>query len=208
MAKEIIKENHSLADTDLNSVYPLLAPCKSCLEKKKEKPVHEPLLSRLSEGAQSKLKPVLQNQKKKKKAVQGSESDHFAEYGFGMVAYRNLQWTFVCLFAVLSLVMTPAIIFYSEYDGISNGKYFSGQSLGNMGYSTYSCSLSPLGAGNDNDTVVVPIQCSFGNYNNTYSYGVNPSNLMPNDLCVRDDTLNSECSNNLNATYINAEIES
>ena len=207
MAKEIIKENHSLADTDLNQVYPILAPCKSCLEKKKEKPVSEPLLNKLSVGTHDKLKPVLKNKKKKKALQPGQEDDHFSEYGFGMVAYRNLQFTFVCLFAVLSLVMTPAIIFYSEYDGITDGNYFSGQSLGNMGYSSYACSLIPLGAGEDDTVVSVPIACSFGTYNETYSYGVNPSGLLPNDLCISND-LNSDCTSNLNTTYIDGEIES
>ena len=36
MAKEIIKENHPLNDTDLHVVFPIFSPFKSCLEKKQQ----------------------------------------------------------------------------------------------------------------------------------------------------------------------------
>jgi hypothetical protein len=76
--------------------------------------------------------------------------------GFGMVAYRNLLFTFIILFLILTIIMFPAIMYYKQGTGITNGTMLADYSLGNMGYSTTQCSIIPIGAG-DEDYIYVPI---------------------------------------------------
>jgi len=57
-----------------------------------------------------------------------------------MIAYRDLMFTMFWLFAILSVIMTPAMIFYKNQGGISDPKGFAAPfSLGNFGYSTSQC---------------------------------------------------------------------
>jgi len=44
LAKEIIKENHPLAETPKYVSFPVLTPCKSCLEDHKTHDHNEPLI--------------------------------------------------------------------------------------------------------------------------------------------------------------------
>jgi hypothetical protein len=59
-------------------------------------------------------------------------------YGFGIIAYRDLMFTFIILFSVLTVLMIPAMVFYSSYSAIPVNviKPYARLSLGNMGYST------------------------------------------------------------------------
>jgi hypothetical protein len=66
-----------------------------------------------------------------------------------MIAYRDLLSTMIILFIVLSIIISPAFFFFKSYNGIdkSLAKPYVTYSLGNMGYATTECSISPLGAG-------------------------------------------------------------
>jgi len=61
---------------------------------------------------------------KKKKFVSDS-GDTLDQYGFGMVAYKNLMFTMFWLFGLLSLFMLPAMSYYSSGTGISEYKSWS-----------------------------------------------------------------------------------
>jgi hypothetical protein len=44
----------------------------------------------------------------------GEEPDPLNQYGFGMMAYKDLMFTLAALFAVLSIIMLPAMIYYNS----------------------------------------------------------------------------------------------
>ena len=75
-----------------------------------------------------------------------------------------------------------------------------------MGYSASECSLMPFGAGYDAELIYVPLDCDFGSYNGYYAYGVNPLNLLPNDLCIQTDD-NTDCSSLMDTSYVDEQIE-
>lgn len=125
-----------------------------------------------------------------------------------MVAYRDLIYYFIFLFSFLSLIMLPALLFYHNGTGITDGEDYSTWSLGNLGYSTTECSLISMGAGTDDTVVPVPVTCDYGTYNSSEAYGVNYAGLMPNDYCVTVEDVNDLCSDYINSTYIDLEISS
>ena len=76
---------------------------------------------------------------KKKQGYALSEEqkeDPFNFLGFGMVAYRDLMFSLILLFALLSLLMLPAMYFYKNGGAIQNIKKLEKYSLGNLGYSS------------------------------------------------------------------------
>jgi hypothetical protein len=85
--------------------------------------------------------------------------DPFLLLGFGMIAYRDLLQTFIVLFFVLSLLMTPALYFY-RYGGASGygdaPSWKTGFTLGNFGYSSVQCSTIP------NSIDSLSVSCTYG----------------------------------------------
>lgn len=79
-------------------------------------------------GSSRKPAPRLTEEQKKE--------DPFNFLGFGLVAYRDLMFIMFMLFAVLSLLMTPAMVFYSKYNAYTTPVGYSKLSLGNLGYSS------------------------------------------------------------------------
>jgi hypothetical protein len=183
MAKSIIKENHPLNDTPLPTVFPVFKPCSSCLPQGKveEEAHHEPLLTD-KPGSSHKSAPNSLAKKKTKPEfnvdAEAKKEDPFLQLGFGMIAYRDLMFNFIILFAFLSILMAPAMKFYSQGEGYakvtSNLKMGATLTLGNLGYSTTSCSSIPLGAGDSKETVSPPMQCLYGTLGQVHSFGVNP----------------------------------
>jgi hypothetical protein len=57
--------------------------------------------------------PKKQEKKKVEVDPELTRGDPFTLLGFGMVAYRNLIFTFIILFMVLSAFMTPALVYYN-----------------------------------------------------------------------------------------------
>ena len=53
-----------------------------------------------------------------------------------MMAYKDLMFTLSVLFAVMSVIMLPAMIYYNSQQGMPVTASFSQFSLGNFGYST------------------------------------------------------------------------
>lgn len=80
-----------------------------------------------------------QQKQGKKKGFELSEEqkeDPYNFLGFGMVAYRDLMFTLILLFAFLSCLMYPALKFYKAGTGIPHPKNYDAFTLGNLGYST------------------------------------------------------------------------
>lgn len=115
------------------------------------------------------------DKKKKKKQApkveEEAEPDPLNYLGFGMVAYRDLMFTMFCLFALLSVIMIPAMVFYQNQGGLLDAKGFAAKfSLGNFGYSSSQCQSVPFSLG------AVPINCPYGEMGQVISVGVIPSN--------------------------------
>jgi hypothetical protein len=79
-------------------------------------------------------------------------------YGFGIIAYRDLMFTFIILFSVLTVLMIPAMVFYTSYNAIPGNvlKPYARLSLGNMGYSTTQCTSVLYGLSK------IPLSCPTG----------------------------------------------
>lgn len=151
MAKEIIKETHPLNETKLHVAFPILKPCGPCIDKKKATESAEPLLTQKTKCAKSKNMKISEEE---------SKQDPFLLLGFGMIAYRDLLQTFIVLFTILSLLMTPALYYYryGGYNGYGDEDigWKVGFTLGNMGYSSVQCSTIP------NDINTLSISCPYG----------------------------------------------
>jgi hypothetical protein len=59
-----------------------------------------------------------------------------------MIAYRDLMWTLIIVFSVLTIIMMPAFFFFNQHGAIKGAskKPLMEYSLGNMGYSSAQCS--------------------------------------------------------------------
>ena len=53
-----------------------------------------------------------------------------------MVAYRDLMFTLILIFLLASVLMTPALAFYTQGTGYTAPTKYDKYSLGNLGYST------------------------------------------------------------------------
>jgi len=65
------------------------------------------------------------------------------------VAYTNILWTLIVVFALFSLMLLPTMNIYQQGTGVSTGMtltYEAGM-LGNMGYSSVQCASIPLDVG-------------------------------------------------------------
>jgi len=118
------------------------------------------------------------------------KKDPFMLLGFGMIAYRDLMLTLAILFGILSIAITPAFVYYSQWHGIpeSDSKMpYASYSLGNMGYSVNQCQVMPLGSGSSS-FLEVPMNCAFNESqllevsSKTVRFGVNPLKVT-NNIC-------------------------
>jgi hypothetical protein len=69
----------------------------------------------------------------------GDEGDALNFLGFGLIAYRDLMFTMFWLFAVLSVIMLPAMSYYSGQlsgDNLAEAGFKTKWSLGSFGYSS------------------------------------------------------------------------
>ncbi len=190
----------------MHAVFPFFKPVATCCTKKGDAVEHEePLLNEPHDH-----KKHISNHKKVDAGAAVSEEekkdDPYLILGFGMIAYRDLLFTMIIIFSILTVVMMPAFFFFQKYDGIRPAaqKSYVKYSLGNMGYSTAQCSLIPLGAGDYEDSFQVPLECPFGTFGTAYSFGVNKQSLLPNNYCnVTTEGGNHECSSFVDASYVN-----
>ncbi len=132
----MVNDNHPLRGVPLGDAFTLLKPCT----KKKESHVDEPLI------LGQKVSDVKEGE------------DPLNLYGFGIIAYRDLMFTFIIMFSVLTVVMIPAMVFYSSYNAIPANilKPYARLSLGNMGYSSSQCTSVIYGLG------LIPLSCPTG----------------------------------------------
>ena len=88
------------------------------------------------------------------------EKDPIMTLGYGITAYRNIMWSLVGMFCILTLLCLPALIIFKTGDGYSHKSNIAmgGEvwSLGNLGYSSMECTKIPLGVGK------ISISCPYG----------------------------------------------
>eukprot|EP00351_Strombidinopsis_sp_SopsisLIS2011_P000518 CAMPEP_0116871158 /NCGR_PEP_ID=MMETSP0463-20121206/1383_1 /TAXON_ID=181622 /ORGANISM="Strombidinopsis sp, Strain SopsisLIS2011" /LENGTH=99 /DNA_ID=CAMNT_0004509049 /DNA_START=113 /DNA_END=412 /DNA_ORIENTATION=+ len=85
------------------------------------------------------------------KMVDDDIIDPFLEYGVGIVAYFRMQRDLIKLFAFMTFMSIPSVIFYNIYQGLTfaeNIYGFSDSTFGNMGFPTEECSRAPVNPNN------------------------------------------------------------
>ena len=104
-----------------------------------------------------------------------------------MMAYKELMLTLSVLFAVLSVIMLPAMIYYNSQQGIPETASFSQYSLGNFGYSTAQCQVSPYSLGS------IPMKCPYGKLTTVESFGIISENETRKDICNTQALSTEKC---------------
>ena len=136
---------------------------------------------------------VAKKKKKQKKNNIGNEEKLKAEplsrLGFGIVAYMDILWTLIVVFALFTLLLVPTFKHYHEGTGYKSlnpklAQYEMG-TIGNMGYSSVQCAAIPLEVGKLN------MQCPYGRIGEVLDYGVNLSDGTATN-CVSNDDI-SQC---------------
>jgi len=75
------------------------------------------------------------------------DEDPYLSLGFGMVAYFDLLWLFIRLFAFFTLLSIFPILVYKSFDGMKDATNYSRAkySIGNIGFQEASCQRSFFG---------------------------------------------------------------
>lgn len=114
-----------------------------------------------------------------------------------MIAYRDLMFTFIILFSILTVLMIPSMVFYKGHGAIKNPKGYSALSLGNMGYASAQCTSVPYELGK------IPLTCPYGTISEIRSFGINPgTRTAVKDACVETED-NKICIDSLDPNFKN-----
>lgn len=106
-----------------------------------------------------------------------------------MIAYKDLMFTMFWLFAVLSIIMLPAMSFYNSQGAIDNSikrGWASPLSLGAFGYSSSVCTTAPMGLEK------ISISCTYGVVGEVVSVGVLTHGEQTN-ICHTDKSTPNKC---------------
>lgn len=121
-AKQLVANNHDLLDTPLEKIFPVLK-IFGVGKNKGEAEKEGALLEGQKNGNDDHHEEHHKHQHKKKKFP--IEGDTLDQYGFGMVAYKDLMFTMFWLFGILSVLMLPAMYYYGQGSGIGTYKSWS-----------------------------------------------------------------------------------
>jgi hypothetical protein len=112
-AKLLVANNHVLLGTPLEKIFPVL---KIIGVGKGEAEKAGALLEGQENGNDHHHDEHHKHHHKKKNFP--IEGDTLDQYGFGMVAYKDLMFTMFWLFGILSVLMLPAMYYYGQGSGI------------------------------------------------------------------------------------------
>lgn len=147
-------------------------------------------------GKAQKVKPQEKPKSKAKYPAEDAEKDPFILLGTGMVAYRDLLYTFIWAFFVFSLLSLPVMFGFNQYTAYDNiPKSLAGYekfSLGNMGYSSTQCGVVELQVGQ------LAMTCPYGYVGQLLSLGVNPVDTKQTACVASSD--NQQCTVTNNST--------
>jgi hypothetical protein len=150
-------------------VFPITKPIFKLLGRAKDETAES---ERLLHGHDEEGNKKSKKNKKKEGLPQPEEgeSDPLNFLGFGMIAYRDLMFTMFLLFALMSVIMLPAMVFYSGQGAIAKPKTFAAPiSIGAFGYSSTQCQVTPF------QLQSLPINCPYGTLGKVVSAGIIPS---------------------------------
>jgi len=153
MAKHIIKERHPLVDAPIYEVFSWLRPFRFFFPSYQRRMGVISEHSRLSEEANNQDDEAQPLRAKKtiftkvieraRRAASGPEDpeeekrkDALFLFGFGIIAYLELIYTFFWLFVLLSVLLSPISQFYASHTGYAHVIGYENLSLGNMGASS------------------------------------------------------------------------
>lgn len=152
MAKNIIAERHPLQDAPLYEVFSWLRPFRFFFPSYQRRIGAISEASRLSEerGEDEEEKQPLRQKTAFSKAIErarraanapedpeeAKRKNAFFLFGFGIVAYLDLIYTFFWLFTLLSILLSPVSQFYQQHTGYAKAIGYEAMSLGNMGASS------------------------------------------------------------------------
>lgn len=181
----MLSETHELKGTEPRKVFPILGLCFKGKGEKKDVLIDDAGHAEESDDDHNHVGMTAQQveihhikKKKAKISMPGEEdSDPLNQYGFGMIAYTEIMFTLSVLFGVLSVIMLPAMIFYNSQQGMPVIASFSQFSLGNFGYSTAQCQVSPF------SLMSIPMKCPYGKLTTIRSFGVINANEPRKDIC-------------------------
>lgn len=123
----MIAENHPLADTKITKAYPLtkyLMPCLLCCDNDKVEDnsasIVQPLINeadrrRTITTKGGKVKSLNKPKRARKNNVPKTkiDKDPINRLGYGIVAYRDLLYTMIWMFLILTLLAFPSLYFFS-----------------------------------------------------------------------------------------------
>ena len=131
------------------------------------------------------IKKKSKRQRKQPAAREGYE-DPLEQLGFGIVAYNEMLYKFIWLFAFFSLLMAPVIYFFQNGQGYQFTpkalQSYEMRTLGNLGYSSVQCKSVPLAVEK------LSFGCPYGTIGEIFDSGVNTKhNGGPNDSCIETE---------------------
>ena len=125
--------------------------------------------------------------RKDKFGLIGKKPDPLSQYGFGMVAYKELLFSLALLFGVLSCIMVPAMQYYKSQKGMLSTDSYSQYSLGNFGHTSSQCQIVPY------QVMAIPMKCPYGKLTTVQSFGVISANEMRKDICSAQALTTNVC---------------
>ena len=174
----MVHDKHELNDTPLWQVLPVLKPILSLCGKVREPKTDD-----------EENKEHGSSHKKKFQVPEGEDkTDRLNELGFGIVAYKDLMFNMFALFAVMSMIIVPAMYYYGEQDAMTITSNYLGYSLGNFGYSDTVCQTTPFSL---KQTVM---KCNYGYVANVESAGVISDSMPEKNICNTNVILEDQCT--------------
>jgi hypothetical protein len=103
----MIYENAPLSGYPFTAVFPIFKPFTKCCGSSDvaDDGRREPLIEQKGGIKKKKTMTAATEQEKKE--------DPYLQLGFGMIAYRDMLFTLILLFSLLSIIMAPAYFFFS-----------------------------------------------------------------------------------------------
>ena len=93
------------------------------------------------------------------------------------------MFTLILLFLFCTVLTGPAIYFFSNGDGYTTPTSYDSYSLGNLGYSSMSCTSAPV------DLNKITMSCPYGVVGSVRKIGIIPEGAERKDICTDNSTL-------------------
>lgn len=116
------------------------------------------------------------------------KTNRLNELGFSILAYNDLMFNMFALFALISMIIFPAMYYYGEQNAMAITSSHLGYSLGSFGYSDTICHTTPF------SLKKIVMKCSYGYVANVESVGVISESMIEKNVCNTNKILEDECT--------------